>query len=106
MPRRKPLRAAVRRGHDRTKLLDGIAKQIDAIRTALVGFPDADMIPVGGVLCFVGAELPMLWKESIGGVPLRGAKGTAKLLQVPGPIDAGLREALVAHLAVALPHAS
>jgi hypothetical protein len=93
------------RGRDQTKLLAGIAKQLEAIRGALVDYPGGGEIHVGGVLCFVDAKLPMFWKDSIGGVPLLAPKATAKLLSTDGPIDAPQRDALARHLAERLPPA-
>ncbi|MEO6414384.1 MAG: nuclease-related domain-containing protein [Pedococcus sp.] len=40
---------------DCTKLVDGVLKQVDVIRTAL-----SDDVPVRGVLCFVEAEWPLI----------------------------------------------
>lgn len=42
-------------GRDCSKLVDGVLKQVDAVRV-IVG----DDVPVQGVLCFVGAEWPMI----------------------------------------------
>jgi len=55
------------RGREQTKLLDGLASQIAEVTAALAAV-DAP-VPVRGVLCFVGTELPW-FGESIGGVPL------------------------------------
>ena len=46
------------RGRDRTKLIDGLDRQIHAVRRALTasGHPG---VPVQGVLCFVSADLPL-----------------------------------------------
>lgn len=40
---------------DCTKLVDGVLKQVDVVRTAL-----ADDVPVRGVLCFVEADWPLI----------------------------------------------
>lgn len=45
-------------GRDRTKLVDGVVRQIDVVRTAL-GVEFAS-VPVRGVLCFIGAEWGLL----------------------------------------------
>ena len=42
---------------DCTRLLDGMDKQLDVVRTALGEF--ADEVPVTGVLCFVDADWPL-----------------------------------------------
>lgn len=41
-------------GRDRTKLVDGVLKQVDRVR-AIVGD-----IPVTGVLCFIDADWPLI----------------------------------------------
>lgn len=40
---------------DRTKLVDGVLKQVETVRT-IVG----DQIPIRGVLCFVDADWPLI----------------------------------------------
>jgi hypothetical protein len=42
-------------GRDRTKLVDGVLKQVDIVRS-LVG----DDVPVTGVLCFIDADWPLI----------------------------------------------
>jgi hypothetical protein len=80
---------------DKTSLLDGLHKQRDVVR-AVLGEVSAD-IPVRGVLCFVGTELPW-FGENIGGVPLVGRRGLGKLLKQPGDLSADDRAALAAYL--------
>lgn len=48
-------------------------------------------ISVGAVMCFIDAQLPMFNDLDIGGIPIRGRKGSAKLLNQPGPLDNHLR---------------
>ena len=79
-------------GRDRSKLLDSVTRQAAAVRVALSTFQDTGVtgadIPVVSVLCFDGADLPMFGTPRIGGVPLLGAKGTAKLLRAAtGSLD-------------------
>jgi hypothetical protein len=97
-------------GRDRSKLLDSVTRQAAAVRVALNTFHHAEVtgadIPVVSVLCFDGADLPMFGTPRIGGVPLLGAKGTAKLLRaVTGSLDEGTLAALHRHLAQAMPTA-
>jgi hypothetical protein len=42
-------------GRDRTRLVDGVRKQLDVVRT-IVG----DDVPVTGVLCFIDADWPLI----------------------------------------------
>lgn len=82
-------------GRDKTPLLDGLTKQTDAVRAVLAEV-SAD-VPVRGVLCFVGTELPW-FGESIGGVPLVGRRGLGKLLKQPGDLGADDRDAIATYL--------
>jgi len=43
-------------GRDCSKLVDGVLKQVDLVRTAL----DDPAVPVTGVLCFVAADWPLI----------------------------------------------
>lgn len=97
-------------GRDRSKLLDSVTRQAAAVRVALstfhhTGVMTAD-IPVVSVLCFDHVDLPMFGTPRIGGVPLLGPKGTAKLLRAAtGSLDEGTLSALHLHLAQAMPTA-
>lgn len=82
-------------GRDQTTLLDGLAKQVQSVRTVLAGV--SAEIPVRGVLCFVGTELPW-FGEKIGGVPLVGRRGLGKLLKQPGDLAPDDRAAVAAYL--------
>jgi hypothetical protein len=82
-------------GRDKTSLLVGLEKQVDAVRRVLQGV-DAE-VPVRGALCFVGTELPW-FGESIAGVPLVGRRGLAKLMKQTGSLDADARQAIAAFL--------
>ena len=97
-------------GRDRSKLLESVARQAVAVRTALSTFHHAGVtaadIPVISVLCFVDAVLPMFGTPRVGGVPLLGPKGTAKLLRsATGSLDEDTLAALHFHLAQTLPTA-
>lgn len=89
-------------GRDKTSLLDGLQRQVEAVRTQLTAV-EAD-VPVRGALCFVGTELPW-FGSAIGGVPLVGRRGLKKLMRQPGDFSAELREAVTAYLAERFPSA-
>lgn len=93
------------RGRDRTKLVDGLARQADAVREAVAAA--APGTPVQACLCFVGgkAEMPLLRKLSIDGYPLLYPRRLAKWLNRPGDLDAEAMHALAEVLARALPPA-
>ncbi|MDP3972555.1 MAG: nuclease-related domain-containing protein [Candidatus Nanopelagicales bacterium] len=91
-------------GRDCTKFVDGLTKQIDAVRIALTR--TGINVEIHGVLCFIDAVLPMFKDLQIGALPIRGRKGTAKLLNQPGRLDQETRAALHAQLAALLPPAN
>ncbi len=82
-------------GRDKSSLLDGLSKQVDVVGETLASV-GAD-IPVRGALCFVGSELPW-FGETIGGVPLVGRRGLAKLMKQPGTLGSDEREAIAQYL--------
>jgi hypothetical protein len=90
------------RGRDQTKMVEAMAWQVSAVRTALAGSPFAD-VPIGAVLCFVDGELPLSGKIDIGEVRIRGPKGSARLVTEEGPLDEAAREQIARHLADRLP---
>lgn len=82
-------------GRDQTALVDGLHGQVAGVRAVLDRVDAA--VAVRGVLCFVGTELPWMG-ETIGGVPLVGRRGLAKLMKRPGDLAADDRAALAAYL--------
>lgn len=91
------------RGRDKTNLVTGLAPQVAAVYEALEDFAELDGVAVQPVLTFVDADLPWLGSMEIAGVPVLGPRATAKLVRRPGPLTAGQRERLHAHLARCLP---
>jgi hypothetical protein len=92
-------------GRDKTGLLDSMARQLDAVRSALLDFPGGDRLPVSTALCFVDADLPLFSTPLIGGVPCLGPKQAAKLVSTAGVFNSSVRAALHEHLACRLPPA-
>jgi hypothetical protein len=90
-------------GRDKTSLLDGLARQVEAVSSQLAAV--GATVPVRGVLCFVGTELPW-FGETIRGVPLVGRRGLAKLLKQPGEFARDDRETLATYLASRFPSAT
>lgn len=88
-------------GRDRTSLVDGVVAQMQAVRAAL----GDDPVPIFGALCFVGTELPWFASSSLGGIPLVGRRGLAKLVTADGSCTADDRERLDGRLAGAFPAA-
>jgi hypothetical protein len=90
-------------GRDKTALLEGLAKQVAAVTRELEAVEVS--VPVRGVLCFVGTELPW-FGETIGGVPLVGRRGLAKLLKRAGDFAPEDRRAVAQFLATRFPPAT
>ena len=72
-------------GRDKTKLIDGVERQIAAIRTIL---PEHDHpLDIRGALCFADVDgLPLLRHLAVRGVIVDGPRTTAKLASRPGPL--------------------
>lgn len=91
-------------GRDRTRLIDGLEKQVAAVRAALErsGHPD---IPIQGVLCFPTADLPLLGTLKMRGQVLLYRKALAKRLNADGPLQPADIAAIARDLAQLLPAA-
>lgn len=90
-------------GRDQTTLIEGLARQVDVVAAELARVEAH--VPVRGALCFVGTELP--WPgETIGGVPLLGRRGLARLVRRPGDLAAGDRDAVAGYLHSRFPPAT
>ena len=73
-------------GRDRTKLVEGMHKQLGLVRAALADEPD---VPVLGVLCFVDADWPLVGGSfTVQGVSVMWPKKLKALLTEAGPLDA------------------
>jgi Nuclease-related domain len=89
-------------GRDRTKLIDGLDRQVAAVKGALAG---EDVPTVQGVLCFTRADLPLLGTARMRGHLLLYRKALAKRLNADGPLDTKQIEAVARRLAAELPAA-
>jgi hypothetical protein len=90
-------------GRDNSKLVEGLAKQVALVRTALAEIaPDA---PIHGALCFVDSELPMLGTLRFKGYPMLRAKPLAKQINAAGPLSADEARTLFVALAARFPGA-
>jgi Nuclease-related domain len=71
-------------GRDQSKLADGIGWQVTAVRAALGERHD---VPVTPVLCFIGAEWPLLGGPyQFAGVRTEAERSVRKLVTQPGPL--------------------
>lgn len=92
------------RGRDCTKFIDGLERQIAAVRAAL----DRDgheAIPIQGVICFTKADLPLLMTQRFRGHLLLYRKALDKRLRSKGPLERTTIEAIARGLVAALPSA-
>jgi hypothetical protein len=91
-------------GRDKTRLLDGLPRQVTALRSALELIEED--VPLSGCFCFVnpdgqagGSGIPLLRTLEVGGFPLFYPRRLSKHLNRDGPIGrdqiAVLAEALV-----------
>jgi hypothetical protein len=97
-------------GRDRTKLIDGLARQVAVVADALGDI--ATDVPVHGCLCFVAPEgvladvgLPVLRTLKINGYPLYYPRRLARRLNRQGPLTPELAVAIRTRLAARLPAA-
>jgi hypothetical protein len=89
--------------HDRTAVLDGLARQEQAVRQALLGCgPD---VVASSLVVAVDAVLPRWRSLVVRGVSVLGSGRAADLLRAPGPWSAVDVDRVHAHLARALPPA-
>ena len=88
---------------DQTKLVEGVHKQVDLVRSALEAAGLADM-PVRGVLCFVEADWPLFGGSFvIDNVSVLWPKKLAEELATAGPLDDAMTERVHRVLAAAFP---
>ena len=89
-------------GRNRTKLIDGLDRQVAVVEAVLNanGHPD---VPVRGVLCFTKADLPLLGTLKMRGHLLLYRKALAKRLNADGPLGAAAIDGLARTIAEALP---
>ncbi len=91
-------------GRDRTPLVHGLVKQVEAVRRELETV-QAGVI-VRGALCFVGTELSWFGSSSIADVPLVGRRGLSNLLRASGDLEPVDRDAIAAFLDHRFPSAA
>jgi Nuclease-related domain len=102
----KPLFGAAKltiAGRDRTKLVEGLAKQVAAVEAMV-----AELTPgtrVHGAFCFVEGELPLVGTPEIKGFPLLHRRLLAKRLNADGPLDTAAVSTIAAALADRFPPA-
>ncbi len=90
---------------DCTKLVDGVHKQLDRVRSALERADLAD-VPVRGMLCFVEADWPLMGSAfTIADLDVLWPKKAVEYLVKPGPLDEETVQRVHRALAAAFPPA-
>ena len=95
-------------GHDRTKLVEGLGWQTEAVQRALVTLDSMGEAPVQlhQALCFVDAEWPFFAKPfSHNGVYVSGPRSLADAVAEPGLLSVEDVHRVASHLALKLPPA-
>jgi len=92
-------------GRDRTRLLDGVERQIEYVRSAL-GRIGEDRTDIRGALCFPHVDgLSILTQLSIREIIIDGPKPVAKLARRGGPLDHDAINRIWNHLGHSFPPA-
>jgi hypothetical protein len=91
-------------GRNRTKFIDGLDRQVHAVRDALRASSHPD-VWVQGVLCFPTADLPLLGTPKMRGYLLLRRRALAKKINKQGPLQPPTIDALARTLAAAFPPA-
>lgn len=74
-------------GRNRTKLIDGLLAQVEAVRATRTELAD---VPVSGVLCFVGADWGLFGPRKpkfLNGVTIVWPLKLPDIVSAPGPVD-------------------
>jgi hypothetical protein len=110
---RKPFRGEselIVAGRKRTKLVEGLERQRDAVQAALA--PTIPEMPVHACLCFLnparqsgGSGIPLLRTLEINGFPLYYPRKLSKRLNAPGALTLASRNEVAELLALTFPRA-
>src|SRR5664279_469789 len=103
----RPLLGAAKllvKGRNRSRLIDGLDRQVAAVRQALSELGRSD-VPVQGVFCFTKADLPLLGSSAVRGHRLHHRRAVARKLNRSGPLGADAVKVLAEALAAAFPSA-
>ena len=102
-PRVEKLRVG---GRDRTKLVDGVHRQVQKVRELLERDGIGQDVPVRGMLCFVHSDWPLIGGSfAIGGLDVLWPQKARKVITAPGPLPDTQLQVLHRHLAAGFPSA-
>lgn len=99
---RKPLLGQAKlliNGRDKSKLADGLARQVALVEAAVAG------VPVHGAFCLVDADLPLVGALTFRGYPLLYRRKLANNLNAPGPLATETVRELATVIAASFPGA-
>jgi hypothetical protein len=91
------------KGRDRSKLSDGLARQVELVQAKLADI--SPEVPIHGALCFVDTDLPMLGALTFKGFPLLYPRRLAKRINAAGPTAPETVDVVLRALAAAFPRA-
>ena len=91
-------------GRDRTKIVNGMDRQVTVVRRVLSELGQAE-VPVHGVLCFVQWNLALGGSRTVRGHLLLRPRPLARRLKATGPLDPDAIQSLARALAAVLPSA-
>ncbi len=101
----RPVNALYVGGRDRTKVIHGMARQVEAVKNALAGTPD-DGLVLRPVVCFVDSEWGLFQRPiDYGGVRVLWPDALTKLIRSHGDLAPATVARLERRLIVALPTA-
>lgn len=90
-------------GRDKTSAVDGMARQVEAVRSALRNSGLTESVPVRPVVAFVGAEWGWLARPlDVRGVVVCWPKEVARITSRSGPLDAEMVRRLTTAIATQL----
>jgi hypothetical protein len=88
---------------DCTRLVDGVLRQLDQVRSHLVGFDTG----VSGMLCFVNADWPLIGGSfELRGINVVWPKRAIRQIQKPGTLTSAQINAIHRHLNEAFPQSA
>ena len=94
------------RGRNADQLLAGMDKQVSAVSAVLLTDTTLLAVPIQPVLCFVDADLPIVGRLVVRGVPLLSPKGLSKSIrETHGPLDSVTVDRIAGCLEAGLPAA-
>jgi hypothetical protein len=94
-------------GRDRTKLIHGLSRQVEAVTAALAADPLAGEVPVRPVVCFVASDWALFAKPfEVAGVLVTWPQKLLERIVAPGPLTAAAVARLANRIGVCLPAAA